>query len=100
MLKLAWFLGIPLMVEPGVLITLLISGQAYGYTATILYITLNLLIVCFVFGHSHRVMQVLKDGGTRGLGKGFAPLLAAFGMMMIRTGILGWMKVSEYLINR
>jgi multiple antibiotic resistance protein len=87
-------IGIPLIVGPGVLTTLLISGQAYGYAATILCLILNLLIVWFVFGHSHRVMRVLKDGGTKGLGKVFALLLAAFAMMMIRTGILGWMKVS------
>lgn len=85
-------IGIPLIVGPGVLTTLLISGQAYGYPATILCLVLNLLIVWVVFGHSHRIMQVLKDGGTKGLGKVFALLLAAFAMMMIRTGILGWME--------
>ncbi|MFB3887741.1 MAG: MarC family protein [Thermodesulfobacteriota bacterium] len=87
-------IGIPLIVGPGVLTTLLISGQTYGYTATVLCFVLNLLIVWLIFAHSHRFLQVLKDGGTKGLGKVFALLLAAFGMMMIRTGILGWMEGS------
>lgn len=85
-------IGILLIVGPGVLTTLLISGQTYGYVSTILCLILNLLIVWSVFGHSYRVMQVLKEGGTKGLGKVFALLLAAFAMMMIRTGISGWMQ--------
>jgi multiple antibiotic resistance protein len=85
-------IGIPLIVGPGVLTTLLISAHAYGYAATILCLFLNLLIVWLVFGNSHRILQVLKDGGTKGLGKVFALLLAAFGIMMVRTGILGWIQ--------
>jgi multiple antibiotic resistance protein len=87
-------IGIPLIVGPGVLTTILISAQSYGYVSTVLNLILNLLIVRLIFGSSHRVMKVLKEGGTRGLGKIFALLLAAFAMMMIRTGILEWMKMS------
>jgi multiple antibiotic resistance protein len=87
-------IGIPLIVGPGVLTTVLISAQSYGYVSTILNLVLNLLIVRIIFGSSYRVMKILKEGGTRGLGKIFALLLAAFAMMMIRTGILEWMKMS------
>ena len=86
-------IGIPLIVGPGVLTTVLISAQSYGYVSTVLNLILNLLIVRLIFGSSYRVMQVLKEGGTRGLGKIFALLLAAFAMMMIRTGILEWMRI-------
>jgi multiple antibiotic resistance protein len=87
-------IGIPLIVGPGVLTTVLISAQSYGYVSTVLNLILNLLIVRIIFGSSSRVMRVLKEGGTRGLGKIFALLLAAFAMMMIRTGILEWMRIS------
>jgi multiple antibiotic resistance protein len=87
-------IGIPLIVGPGVLTTILISAQSYGYVSTVLNLILNLLIVRIIFGSSYRVMKVLKEGGTRGLGKIFALLLAAFAMMMIRTGIFEWMRIS------
>jgi multiple antibiotic resistance protein len=87
-------IGIPLIVGPGVLTTILISAQSYGYVSTVLNLILNLLIVRLIFGSSYRVMQVLKEGGTKGLGKIFALLLAAFAMMMIRTGIFEWMRIS------
>ncbi len=83
-------IGIPLIVGPGVLTLLLISAQTYGYVSTVLCLILNLLIVWLVFGRSHLIMGLLKEGGTKGMGKVFALLLAAFAMMMIRTGITEW----------
>jgi multiple antibiotic resistance protein len=86
-------IGIPLIVGPGVLTLLLISAPAYGYVSTILCLILNLLIVWLVFIHSSRIMRLLKEGGAKGIGKVFALLLAAFAMMMIRTGIADWIKL-------
>jgi multiple antibiotic resistance protein len=83
-------IGIPLIVGPGVLTLLLISAQTYGYVSTVLCLILNLLTVWLVFRNSHLVMRFLKDGGTKGMGKVFALFLAAFAMMMIRTGITEW----------
>jgi len=84
-------IGIPLIVGPGVLTLLLISAQTYGYVSTVLCLILNLLTVWLVFGNSHLIMRLLKEGGTKGIGKVFALFLAAFAMMMIRTGITEWM---------
>jgi len=84
-------IGIPLIVGPGVLTLLLISAQTYGYVSTVLCLILNLLTVWLVFGNSHLIMRLLKEGGTKGMGKVFALFLAAFAMMMIRTGITEWM---------
>lgn len=85
-------IGIPLIVGPGVLTLLLISAPAYGYGATIFCFILNLLLVWVVFNYSGKVMGVLKEGGTKGIGKIFALLLASFGTMMIRTGITEWIR--------
>lgn len=85
-------IGIPLMVGPAVLTLLLISAPAYGYFSTILCFILNLLLTWFVFSHSSQIMRYLKEGGTKGIGKVFALLLAAFAMMMIRTGIMEWVE--------
>lgn len=85
-------IGIPLIVGPGVLTLLLISAPAYGYLSTIICFIINLFIVWIVFGNSFKIMQILKEGGTKGIGKVFALLLASFSMMMIRTGVSEWLK--------
>ena len=84
-------IGIPLIVGPAVLTLLLIIVHTYGYLSTLLCLVLNFLIVWLAFSQSHRIMQLMKEGGAIGIGKVFSLLLAAFAMMMIRMGIKGWM---------
>lgn len=88
-------IGIPLIVGPGVLTLLLMSAPAYGYGPTIFCFILNLLFIWLVFSQSKRMMRVLKEGGTKGIGKIFAILLASFAMMMIRTGIMEWIVLGH-----
>lgn len=82
--------GIPLIVGPGVLTVILISGSSYGYFPTLFCFILNILIVRFIFLNSHWIMKILKEGGTRGLAKLFSIILAAFGIMMVRSGVMEW----------
>jgi len=84
-------IGIPLIVGPGVLTLLLIIIDTYGYLPTIFCLILNLLIVWLVFTQFQWIIRALKDGGTKGISKVFSLLLAAFAIMMIRTGITEWM---------
>lgn len=90
-------IGIPLIAGPAVLTLLLITIDAYGLFSTIVCLMLNLLIVWFVFSQSHRIIRFLKEGGAKGIAKVSSLLLAAFAMMMIRTGLTEW--VSLYLRN-
>lgn len=83
-------IGIPLIVGPAVLTLLLIVIHTYGYISTLLCLILNLLVVWLVFGQSHWIMRLMKEGGAEGIGKVSALLLAAFAMMMIRKGLEGW----------
>jgi multiple antibiotic resistance protein len=83
-------IGIPLIVGPAVLTLLLIIVHTYGYVSTILCLILNLLVVWLAFSQSHRILQFVKEGGAKGIGKVFSLLLAAFAMMMIRIGLQGW----------
>lgn len=84
--------GIPLIVGPGVLTVLLISASSYGYASTILCFILNVFIVRLVFINSGWIMRLLKEGGTKGLGKLFSIILGAFAIMMVRSGIIEWVK--------
>ena len=88
-------IGIPLIAGPAVLALLLLLVDKYGYVSTILSLVVNLLIVWVVFSRSHLIMRVLKEGGAKGLGKISSLLLAAFAMMMIRTGLKQWMGLFQ-----
>jgi len=86
-------IGIPLITGPAVLTLLLMIVPTYGYAATMVCLVFNLLIVWLVFSQSQWIMQLLKEGGTKGVAKVSSLLLAAFAMMMIRVGIKEWMNM-------
>jgi len=88
-------IGIPLIVGPAVLTLLLMIVHTYGYISTLLCLILNFLVVWFVFGQSHSIMRLVKEGGAKGIGKVSSLLLAAFAMMMIRIGMKGWMGLFK-----
>jgi multiple antibiotic resistance protein len=88
-------IGIPLIVGPAVLTLLLIIVHTYGYFSTLLCLILNFLIVWLVFDQSQRIMRLLKEGGSKGIGKVFSLLLAAFAMMMIRMGLKEWIGLFK-----
>jgi multiple antibiotic resistance protein len=86
-------IGIPLIVGPAVLTLLLMIVHTYGYFSTLLCLILNLIVIWFAFSQSHWIMRLIKEGGAKGIGKVSSLLLAAFAMMMIRTGMNGWMSL-------
>jgi multiple antibiotic resistance protein len=86
-------IGIPLIVGPAVLTLLLMAVHTYGYVSTIFCLILNLLILWAVFNQSQWIMRILKEGGAKGIGKVSSLLLAAFAVMVIRTGIMEWINL-------
>jgi len=86
-------IGIPLIVGPAVLTLLLMIVHTYGYFSTLFCLILNLLVIWFAFSQSHRIMRLIKEGGAKGIAKVSSLLLAAFAIMMIRTGMNGWMNL-------
>ena len=67
----------------------LIIVHTYGYVSTLFCLIINLLVVWLAFGQSQRILHLVKEGGSKGIGKVFSLLLAAFAMM-IRIGLQGW----------
>ncbi len=88
-------IGIPLIVGPAVLTLLLMIVHTYGYISTLLCLILNFFVVWLVFDRSHSIMRLMKEGGAKGIGKVFSLLLAAFAMMMIRMGVVGWIDLFD-----
>lgn len=85
-------IGIPLIMGPAALTTILIIVDSYGYIWTITSISLNLLIVWVVFRNADRVLKVLGKAGSRAIAKVASLFLAAIAVMMIRVGITEILK--------
>jgi multiple antibiotic resistance protein len=80
-------IGIPLIMGPAALTTIIISVNAYGYGWTIASLVANMAIVFLVFAQAHRFVRVMGTAGSRAVAKVFALFLAGIAVMMIRSGI-------------
>lgn len=81
-------LGTPLIVGPAVLTTSLMIVPEYGLGATLISVSLNVLLAGFVFYCSEVLIKILGKAGSKALSKVMALLLAAIAIMMVRKGIL------------
>lgn len=81
-------LGTPLLAGPAVLATALILVEPYGFLITIISIILNMLIAGVAFLYSGIIIKILGKNGARALSKIMALVLCAYGVMMIRQGIV------------
>ncbi|MEK6589551.1 MAG: MarC family protein [Nitrospinota bacterium] len=80
-------LGMPLIVGPGVLTTIIILVDTYGYLPTFSSILINLFIVWITFNKSDIIIKVLGENGAKAFAKIMSIFLAAIAVMMIRRGI-------------
>lgn len=80
-------LGIPLIMGPAALTTILILVDKYGYMPTIISMLSNFIVVVFVLVNAKWVSRVLGDGGSKAFAKIASLFLAAYAIMMIREGI-------------
>ena len=80
-------LGIPLMVGPAALTTIMVLVDKVGYLTTLAALLANLMLVWFLFANSSRVVFLLGKGGTKALGKIASLFMVAIAVMMIRVGI-------------
>ncbi|MDX2129935.1 MAG: MarC family protein [Chloroherpetonaceae bacterium] len=80
-------LGIPLVIGPASLTTLLILRDTYGFQLTLIALVLNLLIVFLLFYFSGYAQRLIGPNGAKAVAKVAALFLAAIAVMMIRVGI-------------
>jgi multiple antibiotic resistance protein len=80
-------LGVPLIVGPAVLTTLIVLVDHYGVAVTVVSFLMNLLIVWLVLRKGAAVVAVLGEGGIIAVSKVMALLLASIAVMMIRIGM-------------
>jgi len=80
-------IGIPLIMGPAALTTIILLVDAHGYPWTIASLLVNMFIVWLVFAQAHRITAVVGKPGSRAIAKVFALFLAGIAVMMIRSGI-------------
>jgi len=81
-------IGVPLIVGPAVLTTILVLVDHYGIIPTILSLLLNLFIIWISFINAERIINLLGKGTIIGISRIMALLLASIAVMMIRLGII------------
>lgn len=85
-------IGIPLMVGPAVLATLVLLQTRFSWLEIALALILNLALSWVVFRQSSRLIGWMGVTGTRVVSKLAALLLSAYAVMMIRVGLSSFFK--------
>ena len=80
-------IGIPLIIGPAVLTTLLIIVDSYGYLAAVVGLLANLFLVWLIFQNSDYIIRVMGEAGSKAFAKVAALFMAAIAIMMIRIGL-------------
>lgn len=88
-------IAIPLMMGPAALTTLMVGSDQYGMLTIVSSLVLNLLIVLVLFLRANIILRWLGDDASDAFNKVFSLLMAAIGIMFVRSGIIEMMTVLK-----
>jgi len=80
-------IGIPLIMGPAALTSIIIVTDTYGYLLATLSLIVNLLFVWLTFRNAIYIHKIIGNAGLRAFAKVAWLLLVAIAVMMIRVGI-------------
>ncbi len=81
-------LGTPMIAGPALITTCVLMANEYGIMATLISLSLNIVIAGLLFLQSQVLVRLLGDAGSAALSKITSLLLASIAVMMIRRGVL------------
>ena len=87
-------LGVPLIVGPAVLTTVMLLTRQFGFALTSLTLIINILLAGIAFAVSGRVIRLIGKSGTQIASKIANLLLSAIAVMLVRKGVL--LLISEH----
>lgn len=87
-------LGIPLIMGPVVITTIIVVQQSYGYLPTFVSMITNLGLVTVVFFFGPALLRKLGAATTKAVAKVASLFLAAIAVAMIRAGIVGMIATA------
>ncbi len=85
-------IGIPLIIGPAALTTIIVLVNTYGYLWAVCSLLTNLLIVWLLFSEAAAVTRLMGRAGSRAFAQVAALFLTGFAVMMIRSGIQAMLK--------
>jgi len=85
-------IGTPLIVGPAALATLALLVHSYGYPVTLLALAANMVVAFIVLRHADKVGRVFGEAGSEVIAKVANLLLAAFGVSLVRRGLMELLK--------
>ena len=85
-------LGVPLLTGPAVLTTVLLVRDQYGWQVTLAALFANMALIWVMLRASEWLMPRLGREGSQVISKIFNLILTAFGVMLIRQGIMLFLK--------
>lgn len=81
-------IAIPLMMGPAALTTLMIGTDQYGLFINLASLIINLAIVLVLFLRANLIVKLIGDEASDAFNKVFSLLIAAIGVMFVRSGII------------
>lgn len=85
-------LGIPLIIGPAAITTILVTQGQYGIVVTFASILTNMALVYAAFAVGPRLLERFGSGFTKAVAKIASLFLAAIAVAMIRAGIVGMLS--------
>ena len=85
-------LGIPLIIGPAAITSVLVSREAYGYLPTLTSLVANMVIVFLVLAFSPWLGKIMGTAVSQAVGKVSSLFLAAISVALIRAGIVGMIQ--------
>jgi multiple antibiotic resistance protein len=85
-------LGIPLIMGPAGLATIILLLGKHGYAITLASLLGNLFLVWLVFVNAHHIGKLMGKAGAQAFAKVAALFLAGIAVMMIRSGITAMLQ--------
>lgn len=85
-------IGIPLIIGPAAITSILVSREAYGYLPTLASLVINMVLVFLTLAASPYVGRFAGPAVSRAVAKVASLFLAAISVAMIRVGILGMIR--------
>lgn len=82
-------LGVPLVIGPGAITTILVAQQSFGYVPTLVSLVVNLGLALLAFFYGPALLEKLGANTSKALAKVASLFLAAIAVAMIRAGIFG-----------
>ena len=85
-------LGIPLIMGPAAITSILVSRQSFGYLPTLTSLALNMLLVYAVFAAGPVIGRVIGPAVAKAVAKVASLFLAAISVAMIRAGLVAMIE--------